>query len=177
MTPDTSIGMREAFNHLVGLGHTHMTYLLGPSTSWQDGIRWRALSDRCGRSPGTHLQHLGPFSPTLRGGAMAYRAWRKRPTTGVIAYNDLMAIGFMREAATDGCTIPGDVSIIGCDDIPFAQLLAPPLTSVRVNQYLIGVNAARGLLSIVGSNTPRSDVRDVVTPTDLAVRGSTGPTS
>lgn len=177
VTPDTSIGMREAFNHLVGLGHTHMTYLLGPSTSWQDGIRWRALSDRCGRSPGTHLQHLGPFSPTLRGGAQAYRAWRERPTTGVIAYNDLMAIGFMREAAADGCSVPGDVSLIGCDDIPFAQLLAPPLTTVRINQYLIGVNAARGLLSIVGSNTPRSDVRDVVTPTDLAVRGSTGPTS
>ncbi|AMS05963.1 LacI family transcriptional regulator [Acidipropionibacterium acidipropionici] len=176
VTPDTSIVMREAFDHLVGLGHAHLTYLSGPSTSWQDGIRWRALSDRS-RQNGTHLQHLGPFSPTLRGGAMAYRAWRKRPTTGVIAYNDLMAIGFMREASADGCSVPGDVSLIGCDDIPFAQLLALPLTTVRINQYLIGVNAARGLLSIVGSNTPRSDVRDVVTPTDLAVRGSTGPTS
>lgn len=106
---------------------------------------------------------------------MAYRAWRKRPTTGVIAYNDLMAIGFMREASADGCSVPGDVSLIGCDDIPFAQLLAPPLTTVRINQYLIGVNAARGLLSIVGSNSPRGEAREIVMPTDLAVRESTAP--
>lgn len=175
VTPDTSIGMREAFDHLTGLDHSRIAYLSGPSTSWQDGLRWRAVSDRGRAVPDASVLRLGPFRPTLHGGATAYRTWRERPTTAVIAYNDLMAIGFMRAALADGLRVPGDVSLVGCDDIPFAQLLAPPLTTVRNDQYLMGVKAAKGLLSIVQSNSPSSEVIEVVTATDLVVRESTGP--
>lgn len=171
---ETRTGLEEAIDHLAGLGHTAITYLAGPAASWEDGMRWRSVADRCGSRTGLRVRRLGPFPPTLEGGARAFQRWREHPTTAVIAYNDIMAIGFIRKAISQGVAVPADVSVVGYDDIPYAQLVSPALTSVAVDQFQVGVAAARNLIMLIEFRSTRSrGVRDVRVPAQLVVRDST----
>ena len=75
-----------------------------------------------------------------------------RPTA-VVAGNDLLALGCYDALAETGLTCPDDVSIVGFNDMPFISRLQPPLTSVRVPQYELGVEAARLLLDRLTGRT------------------------
>ena len=77
----------------------------GPS-----GARWRGLRE-AGLELDLHVRRVGPFLPTIRGGAQAAEEWLLKPSTGVIANNDLMAIGFIQAMAASGRSVPGDVSV------------------------------------------------------------------
>ena len=72
-----------------------------------------------------HVRRVGPFLPTIRGGAAAAEEWMLKPTTGVIAYNDLMAIGFIQAMTAAGRSVPDDVSVIGFDNIVEARWSNP----------------------------------------------------
>lgn len=103
---DNVHAIKKATEHLIGLGHTSIGYLAGPEASWADGMRWRGLRE-AGLELDLQVRRLGPFLPTMRGGATAAEEWLKRPTSGVIAYNDLMAIGFIQAVSAAGRTVPG----------------------------------------------------------------------
>lgn len=172
---ETRTGLEEAIDHLAGLGHASYSYLAGPAASWEDGVRWRSVSDRCGARTGLHIRRLGPFPPSLTGGVQAFRRWREHPTTAVIGYNDMMAIGFIREAANHGLAVPDDVSVVGYDDIPYAQLVSPALTTVAVDQFQLGVAAAHNLILLVEARPGRTaEAHNVRVPAQLVVRDSTG---
>ena len=98
--------IKKATEHLVGLGHTSVSYLAGPTASYADGMRWRGLRE-AGLELRLAVRRLGPFVPTIRGGAAAAEQWLARPTSGVIAYNDLMAIGFLQGVVAAGRSVPG----------------------------------------------------------------------
>lgn len=173
ITPDTTRGMRRAVEHLAELGHTRLTYLAGPAASWADGARWRAVSEAC-QSLGLVLRRIGPNAPSIQGGFTAGRAWQEHPTTGVIAYNDIMAIGFMKQVQSAGYRVPDDVSVIGVDNSISSVLTTPTLTTVSPATSLIGARAARALITqLRHRSTPSAET--IVTPMELLVRESVAP--
>jgi len=119
--------IKTGTEHLVGMGHSSICYLAGPEASWVDGARWRGLRE-AGLELDMHVRRVGPFLPTIRGGASAAEEWMLKPTTGVIAYNDLMAIGFVQAVTAEGWGVPADVSVIGFDNILDSTLVEPRMT-------------------------------------------------
>ena len=168
---DTPRGMRRAAEHLRELGHDHVTYLAGPEAAWPDGVRWRALRD-AREELGLTVRRIGPLAPTLNGGVKAAAAWAAHPTTAVIAYNDLIAIGFMRGVQAMGKRVPEDVSVIGFDNTPSAEIVTPGLTTVAAPQRALGAQAVRHVLAFVGG-ARSTTTEPLVLPTKLVERAST----
>jgi LacI family transcriptional regulator len=97
--------------------------------------------------------------------------------TAVLAYNDLMAIGLMRAAQDSGLSVPGDLSIIGFDDIFGSDFTSPQLTTVRTPLGLIGDRAVRLMLDLIDEDAGAAPAlpNGSALVTELVVRGSTGP--
>jgi LacI family transcriptional regulator len=97
--------------------------------------------------------------------------------TAVLAYNDLMAIGLMRAAQESGLDVPGELSIIGFDDIFGSDFTSPQLSTVRTPLGAIGDRAVRLMMQLLDEDTavPVRRESEVHLVTELVVRGSTGP--
>ena len=169
---DNVHAIKKATEHLVGLGHTSICYLAGPEASWADGMRWRGLRE-AGLDLDLQVRRLGPFLPTIRGGSQAAEQWAARPSTGVIAYNDLMAIGFMQGVMAAGRSVPRDVSVIGFDNILDGTLVEPHLTSIASPLVSLGSAAVSHLLR--NRRAEAATAEPVLLPARLVVRESTGP--
>ncbi len=168
---DNPRGVRRAMEHLGELGHRQVTYLAGPEASWPDGMRWRAVQEG-GVELEMGVRRIGPFSPTVAGGVAAARTLRQRPPTAVIAYNDLLALGLMRGLAAAGVDVPGEISVVGFDNIFGADFAGPALTTVAFPLRALGEEAVIRLLHQVdgvGATPPRA----AVLPARLVVREST----
>jgi len=94
--------------------------------------------------------------------------------TAVVCANDEMAAGLMRALAELGRHVPNDVSVVGFDDIPLAEFLRPPLTTVRQDFTRIGEELVELLLRQIKDREPLLDYH-VTVPTSLVVRESTAP--
>ncbi|MDO4900787.1 LacI family DNA-binding transcriptional regulator [Actinomyces sp.] len=171
--PDSARGMRGVVEHLAARGHTEVAYLSGPPDSWADGARWEGLAHAC-HALGLRAQRLGPFSPTVGGGVHALEAWGRRPTTAVVGYNDVLAIGFMKAALARGLRVPEDVSIIGVDNAGLSALTSPGLTSLAAGSRRLGTRAAT---AIIGHLRHRSRPQPAVTVLEMSLqeRQSVGP--
>lgn len=104
--------------------------------------------------------HVAMEQATLDGGYQAaHHLLEKYPETDALfTYNDLMAIGAVRACLERGYRIPEDVAIIGFDDIQFARMITPSLTTIRVDKYEIGKIALQRLLEMIenpGEATPQ----------------------
>jgi LacI family transcriptional regulator len=170
---DNPRGVRRAVEHLAELGHRRITYLAGPEASWADGMRWRSLRESALELE-LNVRRLGPHPPTVAGGARAAAAFAAQPTSAVIAYNDLVAIGAIRALTAMGARVPRDVSVIGFDNIFAAELVTPPLTTVAAPLGAMGRTAVGNLLAIVRGARPRAQA-PVSLPCQLVVRQSTAP--
>ena len=163
--------IKKATEHLVELGHTSICYLAGPEGSYASGVRWRGLKE-AGLELLIQVRRLGPFVPTIRGGTAAAEQWLLRPMTAVIAYNDLMAIGFMQGVTAAGRRVPADVSVIGFDNIVDAGLVDPGLTTIAAPLVSIG---STGVAILATRGKDREAPEPVMLPARLVLRGSTGP--
>lgn len=173
IVPDTGRGLRRAVEHLSSRGHHRFAYLSGPPASWADGMRWRAISEACHELQLT-VRRIGPNQPSLEGGVAAAAAWLESPTTAVIGYNDVMAIGFMKALQRNGLRIPHDVSVVGIDNSISSVLTTPTLTSVAPSTSQIGVRAARAMITQLRHRSAPS-AETIVVPMELFVRESIGP--
>jgi DNA-binding LacI/PurR family transcriptional regulator len=95
-----------------------------------------------------------------------------RPTA-IFALNDLMALGALRAAAEAGCSVPGDLAVVGYDDLEIARFANPPLTTIAQPKKEIGIQAIDLLVNRI-SRKDRSPSR-LVLPPELIVRRSTQP--
>lgn len=168
---DDPRGVRRAAEHLGELGHDHITYVAGPQASWPNGVRWRSLLET-GMELEIKVRQIGPFSPTLAGGERAAQELCTRPATAVLAFNDQMAIGIIRGLSRMGVNVPGDVSVVGFDNILAADIVTPGLTTVAAPLYAEGSAAARHLLTMI-EGAPGHTGRPMVLPVRLVVRDST----
>lgn len=168
---DDRLGIRRAAEHLGGLGHRSLAYLAGPEASWADGTRWRSLREAVWGQDLT-ARRIGPGLPTVRGGEKAALEWLDHPTSAVIAYNDQMAMGFIRAVQKRSIRVPEDVSVVGFDNSYETGLVAPALTTVEAPLYALGSAAVSNLLAFAQGAQSRSG-QPLVLPTRLIVRGST----
>ena len=92
--------------------------------------------------------------------------------TAILAMSDLLAFGVMEAGAEMGLAVPGNLSVVGFDDVPEAARANPPLTTVHQPHIEKGLKAGRLLTSRLRDEVP---ARTQVLPTRLVVRGSTSP--
>ncbi len=97
----------------------------------------------------------------------------RRPTAMFVA-SDRLAIGFMRRLCQLGVAIPDDVAVVGYDDIPHADFLQIPLTSVALPKYEMGKQAAELIFERIANERPASELRQILLPPRLVVRASCG---
>jgi LacI family repressor for deo operon, udp, cdd, tsx, nupC, and nupG len=168
---DTSAGVRQAVDHLVSLGHSSIAYLSGPPESWSNGRRWSALERAATERRITAIQ-LGPFVPALAGGAAAADSALNSGASACVAFNDLLAIGAMRRLAERGVRVPGQMSMVGCDDIFGTDFCDPPLTTIAGDLQRVGRTAVGLLLALLAD--PGREPETVTLPTHLTIRRSTG---
>jgi DNA-binding LacI/PurR family transcriptional regulator len=173
VTADSRAGARKATEHLLRLGHPTVRHIAGP-TGWISADRrvesWRATLRAAGAQ--VHEPLVGDWSADS-GYELGRRLAAHPDVTAVFASNDQMALGVLRAFHEAGRQVPGDVSVVGYDDIPEAAHLLPPLTTVRTDFAEIGTRSLRLLLAqIDGPAEPRAGH---VEPVELIVRRSTGP--
>jgi len=168
-------GAELAADHLFGLGHETIALVNGPATIRQctdrrEGARRSARRARRGRS--ASLQEIVVGALTIDRGedaVAALLAAEPRPSA-VMCANDLLAFGVLRGLAAAGVAVPEQMAVVGYDDVVFASMLSPPLSSVRQPKYELGVAAAELLLEEV-SGAPHEH-RAVRFEPELVVRAS-----
>lgn len=170
---DDSTGIGEAVEHLAALGHRRLAYLNGPNRSWSNVRRRIAVREACA-AHSVDLVEFGPFEPQMQAGARAADLVVATDITGVIAYDDLIAIGLMVRLNERGIRPGADLSILGIDNSPMAAISYPPLTSVDVPGSAAGAIAVDVLLDSVGEPDDQVATPPVVeVETNLVVRAST----
>ena len=174
---DYHTGMSEAVNHLVKLGHRKIAFLAGPHKLHSAITRendFRMLMEAAGVE--IRKEWIIECDHTLKGGVTGFeklQALAARPT-GIICSNDVTAIGVLRSAYMGGLRVPDDVSVIGLDDIDFAEFTLPPLTTIRLSRTDLARAAFEALrLQAEGPNDSHIQ-REFLVSTSLVVRGSTG---
>jgi LacI family transcriptional regulator len=173
---DYAIGIDEAVRHLVSLGHTKIVHIAGSHEIYSAGVRQQAFVDAMKKYfPGGSEMKIYEGDFRFEGGRHAAHqilSERELPTAIVVA-NDLMALGAMQEFKSAGLRIPQDISIVGFDDIAFASLSEPALTTVCSPRVEIGRRAFEALALTM--DTPRQQGVEIRIPTHLVERNSTAP--
>lgn len=172
---DSEGGAYELGRLLASLGHRHIGILTGPegvSTS-DERIRGccRALSE-AGLADGWRVYH-GELTQQS-GRTMTEQALEDWPRpTALFASNNFIAIGAQKAMAERGLRVPEDIALVGFDDLPPALVTAPFLTVVGQPAYEMGRKGVEVLLDRLQGRAPEGH-RDIVLPTELIVRGSSG---
>ena len=165
-------GMRQAVDHLVGLGHRRILHVDGGpgpvSTSRRRG--YRAAMRRRGLDQGIRVVHGGISQEDGSGAARLLLAEGTLPTA-VITYNDDVAAGLVESLRGGGVSIPDDVSVVGWDDSSLARLPHLDLTTVRQDADVMTRLAVERAVARIHDD-PVAD-REQVLPPRLVVRGST----
>ncbi len=176
VVPDETAAVREVVEHLVGLGHTKLAHIAGPQDVSTGHDRRSAFEQSC-RDAGLPPPAVEVASAFRReAGLTACQGLLEQGAdfTAIFAANDLLAIGCYEALHEAGRAVPGDVSVVGYNDMPLVDMIDPPLTTVRVPQYEMGKEAARLLLEELGDgDTMRG--RSVQLPSHLVLRDSTAP--
>jgi LacI family repressor for deo operon, udp, cdd, tsx, nupC, and nupG len=156
---DNEAAAHAAVTHLIDRGHRRIAHVTGPEANILTRQRLlgyrRALAEA-----GIPLRedHVIPCDFGLVGGRAAFETCRNltvRPTA-VFCANDESAMGFISAANLAGVRVPDDVSVVGFDDIHFAQSFIPALTTVRQPRVEMGASAMRLLLAIIADEAPES---------------------
>ena len=173
---DYAVGIEEAVQHLVSLGHKNIAHIAGSHEIHSAGVRRQAFVDAMKRNlPKEPKPKIYEGDFRFEGGQRAASqvlAEKNLPTAVVVA-NDLMALGAMQEFKAAGLHIPKDISIIGFDDISFATLSEPALTTVCSPRVEIGRRAFEALMMTV--DKPHQQGVEIRIPTYLIKRASTAP--
>src|SRR3954468_20800263 len=167
---DQFAGAASATRLLLDLGHRTVWHIAGPSDFLEAQQRvagWRATLEAAGAEVPEPL--VGDWSPRS-GYELGRRLAENADVRAVFVANDQMALGFLRALHERGRAIPGDVSVIGFDDIPEAPYFIPPLTTVRQDFSQMGAMSLRLLLDMMEGGEPPAGM--TVTP-ELIVRAST----
>ena len=165
-------GIEQAVEHLAALGHRGLTYLdAAPTAMYSSLDRRRNIEASCARM-GVELSLVGPFVPTFEAGVRAADLVVAQGSTAVVAFSDQMALGVVRRLTERRVRVGDDVSVVGVDDIWIAAQVTPALTTVRMPCAEAGSAAARLLMHRIEG---AASAPEVVLPTELIVRSSTGP--
>jgi DNA-binding LacI/PurR family transcriptional regulator len=181
--------VKQALMHLHRLGHRRIAFMRGPRVIPDSEFRWESIQqvaneidlkldpalviriDAAGWSmkAGQH-----PMAPEIGYKPMRALLERTRDLTAVFCFNDISAIGAIRALKDAGLDVPGDVSVVGFDDIFSAAFATPSLTTVRQPLEEMGRRGAQVLLERIADREKKFTAEIVMSP-ELVVRESTGP--
>ena len=170
---DYSHGIRQGVQHLAALGHRDIGFLSGPLTLHSAKARLTAFLealDECGIKVRPEWQIEGDH--TFEGGIRGMELLLNRPKrpSAVMCSNDVTALGALHRAYRVGMRVPGDISIIGFDNIQMAKVMIPPLTSIQMSPIDIANAAVKALAAHISGKDPQREYR---VDTHLVVREST----
>jgi LacI family transcriptional regulator, repressor for deo operon, udp, cdd, tsx, nupC, and nupG len=161
---DTDRGTELAIRHLLDLGHTRIGHL----GSWLDAETFRRRRAAIASLLGDGVPYeTAPFD--YEEASRAAARLLAQGTTAVFCDDDILAGGVYLAARERGLRIPDDLSLVGFDDLPFARVFDPPLTTIAIDPEALGAGAFEVLFELMEGRTPESRVL----PVELVVRGST----
>jgi DNA-binding LacI/PurR family transcriptional regulator len=173
---DNQHGGRLATEHLIQLGHRRVAYVRGPASNSDDLARlagYREALCLAGLAPDPSLVLPGTGRVSGGEGALSRLADLDEPVTAMFCYNDMTAIGLLRAARGHGLSVPGDLAVVGFDDIPFASYVQPPLTTIAQPKPEMGKRAMEMVLALMSDgNGEGRPVSNVLLPGELIVRQS-----
>ena len=170
---DYEHGIQAAVAHLLELGHRRIGYIGGPANGAAARRRKLAFLDCLSARTDVDVRMMDSDFSVQGGYFSCSKLLNDFPATAVMAANDMMAIGAMHCAYDRKIAVPSEISIVGFDDITFAQFTQPALTTVAVPRQDIGRLAFQSLWSLV-SDSSRAGMEYEV-KTGLVVRQTTAP--
>lgn len=171
---DFTEGLNEAVDHLLDLGHSKLAVVTGPNDI-PSARRYAETAIRVLQEHGVSLDKVITCNYRHDGGMEAIHTLLAEPQfpTAILCANDLIALGAISVLEQVGVSVPEDVSVVGFDDIVFARLARPPLTTVAIPRADIGRLAFETLDRMQRSKRPRG--RTSILATHLVIRHSTAP--
>src|SRR5271166_2523686 len=183
------LAIEQALTHLHALGHRRIAFMRGPRAIPDSEFRWEAiqqvaqeidlkldtnLTARIDSAGWSMKDGYHPMAPEIGYIPMQALLQRTRDFTAIFCFNDIAAIGAIRALKDAGLTVPGDVSVVGFDDIQSAAYSTPSLTTVRQPLTEMGQRGAQILLQRIADREAEYPAEIVMAP-ELVVRESTGP--
>ncbi|MDH5750282.1 MAG: LacI family transcriptional regulator [Rhodospirillales bacterium] len=172
---DDRHGIFEAVKHLAELGHTRIAHVAGPQTTYTGLVRYRAFVEAMQTGDLIFDEYLINFAHgySVQAGEKAFSQIldQKMDFSAVIAANDQLALGVLDSLAKAGKRCPKDLSLVGFNDMPLVDRINPPLTTLRIQHYEMGAQAARILLEEL--DNPKLPTRTMMLKPKLMVRKST----
>lgn len=172
---DEDDGIGRLVTHLVSLGHRDIACIAGPQavstgfSRYNAFLRHRDLAGLQGRAP--LVAFAKAFNETEGERCAEELLVAGRPFTAVVCANDRLAIGAISAFRRHDIACPGDVSVTGFNDMPLADRLSPALTTVRVQHYKAGFEAAGVLVDLIENEV--AEPHHLVLPVEMVVRNST----
>ncbi len=186
---DHHLAVEQALVHLYELGHRRIAFMRGPRAIPDSEYRWESIQ-QVAREMGLRIDpdHViridaagwsmkagyHPMAPEIGYKPMQALLEKTRDFTAIFCFNDIAAIGAIRALKDTGLTVPGDVSVVGFDDILSAAYYSPSLTTVRQPLTEMGKRGAQVLLERIADREKQFPAEIVVAP-ELVVRESSGP--
>jgi DNA-binding LacI/PurR family transcriptional regulator len=170
-------GAREAALHLVELGHRRVAFVFSPPTKAYVHFLlrgYRAVLDQHQIAVPDDLIVTSEPYVSVSPAVITAMMQQPDPPTAFACSDDLKAIQLIQLLQELGYSVPGDVSVIGCDDALIARYASPPLTTIQQNAYRRGRLAAQILVDQLNAGQNNRQAQELL-PTQLIVRGSTGP--
>ncbi len=173
---DNYSGAREAVNHLLNLGHRRIAMVAGPRGNGDANERLRgftqALSE-AGQDPKEAIVVQGDFrEPSGFSAGIELMKCVPRPSAVFVA-NDSMAVGLLAALEGLGVDVPGDIGVVGFDDVDIASYLRPPLTTVHIDAFALGQRAAQMMINEIQSPEKGTN-HHILLPAVLKIRRSCG---
>ena len=186
---DHHLAVEQALSHLYALGHRRIAFMRGPRAIPDSEFRWKAIQNVAGQigikldptlviridSAGWSMKSgIHPMAPEIGYKPMQALLEKTRDFSAIFCFNDIAAIGAIRALSDVGLSVPGDVSVVGFDDIQSAAYTTPSLTTVRQPLMEMGRRGAQVLLERI-SDPDKQVPAEIVMAPELVVRESTGP--
>ncbi len=186
---DHHAAVAQALKHLYDLGHRNIAFMRGPKAIPDSDFRWESIQQvaaemglRIDPSHVTRIDTSGwsmntgyhPMAPEIGYKPMQALLEKSRNFTAIFCFNDIAAIGAIRALKDAGLSVPGDVSVVGFDDILSAAYYSPSLTTVRQPLTEMGKRGAEILLDRI-TNREKEYPSEIVVAPEFEIRESTGP--
>jgi LacI family transcriptional regulator len=181
--------VKAALVHLYELGHRRIAFMRGPAAIPDSEYRWESIQQvACEVGLRIHPDHViridaagwstktgyHPMAPEIGYKPMQAMLEKTRDFTAIFCFNDIAAIGAIRALKDAGLSVPGDVSVVGFDDIQSAAYSTPSLTTVRQPLMEMGQRGAKVLLERI-ANRDAEYPEEIVMAPELVIRESSGP--
>jgi LacI family transcriptional regulator len=186
---DHHLAAQQALTHLYSLGHRRIAVMRGPRAIPDSEFRWEAIQQvaqeinlkldpaliiRIDSAGWSMKDGYHPMAPEIGYKPMQVLLEKTRDFTAIFCFNDIAAIGAIRTLRDAGLNVPGDVSVVGFDDILSAAYYTPSLTTVRQPLTEMGKRGAQVLLERI-ANREAPFPSEIVMAPELVVRESSGP--